>query len=52
MNSLPLSESRPWMGNGKPAIACWSAANTHFCALLGTATVSVQPVAPSTQSRV
>ncbi len=52
MNSLPLSESMPRIGNGKLAVASLIAANTHFWALFFTLLVSVQPVAISVISRV
>ncbi len=47
MNSLPLSESIPMIGNGKHDPISSSATNTHFCALLRTLRFSVQPVAMS-----
>ncbi len=52
MNSDPLSESMPRTGKGNFAVASLIAANTHFCALFRTDTVSVQPVAMSVISRV
>ena len=47
MNSLPLSESIPMIGNGNIALISRSAANTHVWALLRTERFSVQPVAIS-----
>ena len=47
MNSDPLSESTPRIGNGILAAMSLSAARTHLAALLGTERFSVQPVAIS-----
>ena len=47
MNSEPLSESIPMIGNGKAARMSMSASNTHFSALFCTDRFSVQPVAIS-----
>ena len=47
MNSDPLSESTPRIGNGILAAMSFSAARTHFASLLGTERFSVQPVAMS-----
>ena len=47
MNSEPLSESMPRIGNGNAPVMSSSASNTHFCALLRTLRFSVQPVAMS-----
>jgi hypothetical protein len=52
MNSLPLSESIPRIGNGNPPRSSTRAAKTHFWALLRTAFVSVQPVKTSVTVRV
>ena len=52
MNSLPLSESMPTIGNGNAAVISTKAANTHFCALFLTARVSVQPLKTSVTVRV
>jgi hypothetical protein len=52
MNSLPLSESMPKMGNGNRANSSSKAANTHFWALLRTVWFSVHPVAISVTVRV
>ncbi|MBB2997093.1 hypothetical protein E9229_003340 [Paeniglutamicibacter cryotolerans] len=52
MNSLPLSESIPMMGNGKTLVTCIRASNTHFWALFFTAWFTVQPVAMSVTVRV
>ena len=47
MNSDPLSESTPRIGNGILWAMSLSAARTHLAALLGTERFSVQPVAMS-----
>ena len=47
MNSEPLSESMPMIGNGNAARMSISASNTHFSALFRTDRFSVQPVAMS-----
>ena len=47
MNSAPLSESTPRIGNGITAAISSRAANTHLRALLRTLRLSVQPVAMS-----
>jgi len=46
MNSLPLSESIPMIGNGKTARTCSRASKTHFAALR-TLRLTVHPVAIS-----
>src|SRR5665811_690979 len=51
MNSEPLSESMPRIGNGNAAVASWIASNTHFWALFRTERVSVHPVAISRVDR-
>ncbi len=52
MNSLPLSESMPRIGNGTSSVMSIRAANTHCCALFFTAWVSVQPRRMSVTVRV
>ncbi len=52
MNSLPLSESTPRIGNGMILAISASAAITHLRAMLGTERFSVQPVAMSVTVRV
>lgn len=47
MNSLPLSESTPGIGNGKAAAVSSSVASNHLRASLRTQRVSGQPVAMS-----
>lgn len=43
MDSLPLSESMPRIGNGIEAVMSTNASNTHLRALLRTLRFSVQP---------
>ncbi len=52
MNSEPLSESMPRIGNGNNADACLMAATTWMAALFGTVRFTVQPVATSVIVRV
>jgi hypothetical protein len=52
MNSLPLSESRPMIGDGNWAITCSSASKTHRWALLRTDRFTVHPVAISVTVKV
>src|SRR3954462_6958686 len=52
MNSEPLSESIPRIGNGNRPRAYCRAANTHFWALFGTDRLIVQHVAISVTVRV
>ena len=52
MNSLPLSDSRPRIGNGNAPRNSTRASNTHFWALFRTAFVSVQPVKTSATVKV
>jgi len=52
MNSDPLSESMPMIGNGNTPITCWSASKTHFSALFRTERFTVHPVAMSVTVRV
>ena len=47
MNSDPLSESTPRIGNGILRAMSLSAASTHLAVLSGTERFSVQPVAMS-----
>ena len=52
MNSEPLSESMPMMGNGNTAVTCSRASKTHLAALFRTDRFTVQPVAMSVTVRV
>jgi len=52
MNSDPLSESIPTMGNGNSAITCSKASKTQMAALFFTDRLMVQPVAMSVTVRV
>ncbi len=52
MDSLPLSESMPMIGNGKNSMTCINAANTYFWALLRTEWFTVHPVLISVTVRV
>jgi hypothetical protein len=52
MNSEPLSESIPRIGNGNRPDACSMAARTWMAALLATERFTVQPVATSVIVRV
>ena len=52
MNSDPLSESMPRMGNGNCAATCSMASNTQMAALFLTDRLMVQPVAMSVTVRV
>ena len=52
MNSEPLSESMPMIGNGNTPITCWSASNTHLAALFCTERFTVHPVAMSVTVKV
>jgi len=52
MNSDPLSESMPMIGNGNTRPTCMSASNTHFSALFLTDRFTVHPVAMSVTVRV
>ena len=47
MNSVPLSESTPRIGNGILSAMSLSARRTHLAVLSGTERFSVQPVAMS-----
>ena len=47
MNSAPLSESTPRIGNGILLAMLSNAPRTHLASLLGTERFSVQPVATS-----
>src|SRR5262245_65949175 len=47
MNSAPLSQSTPKIGNGILSAMASKAARTHLASLLGTGRFSVQPVAMS-----
>ena len=52
MNSDPLSESMPMIGNGDTTCTCMRASNTHFAALLRIDRFTVHPVAMSVTVRV
>ena len=52
MNSAPLSESTPRIGNGILLAMLSRAARTHLASLVGTERFSVQPVAISVTVRV
>ena len=52
MNSEPLSESIPRIGNGSSEMTCSIASNTQIAALFFTERLIVQPVAMSVRVRV
>ena len=52
MNSEPLSESIPMIGNGKTLMTCSRASKTHFAALFFTERFTVHPVLISVTVRV